>query len=217
MSSSITLHQCAGICAAAALIGSSVSARADVVFGNLPLSSVSAITGIDTAAIKVFSFAMAAGTDYSLDSVVLRLGSYDSGDLPVLQLRDNTGSTVLANFTAPASQGSAGAADYTFMPTTSFTMAASTTYRLWLGSGAGSFNWPGVVGGSYVGVATLEGSFRSVDGGLTFFSSNVSNGLQINGTPTSPVPEPGAWVLMTAGLGVLALGARRKKALLKAA
>ena len=147
---------------------------------------------------KSVSFTLPSGDSYNLDNVVLRLDSnYDTGDVPVLTIRNDgggtAGSTILANFTNPTPL--ATAADYTFTPTSSFAFQPSTTYWLSLNASAGAFNWRASLGNPS-GIATF-GQYQ-LNGG----PSGTRNSFQINAVPweTDALPVVGSTVLFGLGL-----------------
>ncbi len=186
---------------------------ADII-GNLPQNNDFANSSISSAANKAVSFTMGTSA-YTLDSVQLRLSA------PVLttaqiQIRNDTGgldpgTTVLASFTNPTSQG-AGIFDYTFTPTGSFTLSASTKYWLYVSATTDNYTWyassPSI---TPTGVATF-GAYRfTSNSGSSWGSSTTLNSFKITGTV---VPEPSTLIL--SGLSVAALAAkafaRRRKA-----
>jgi hypothetical protein len=193
-----------------------VSGWSAVILGNLPQTNDNNQTALpSTAFIKAFSFTMPLGDPFKLDSVVLRLTGYTTPpDMPEVQIRNHTGgvnpgSTVLASFTNPASQGS-GTFNYTFTPTAPFVFHSSTSYWLWVAVSAGGFDFesssPAI---TPTGIATYNTFRFSNDSGATFSTgagTNI-NSFSING---SPVPEPSAIVLSGIGLAALAFAKRKK-------
>jgi len=186
--------------------------------GNLPSNDVSS-TGLSSSSgtnVKAVSFTLPTGTDYILNNVILRLGSYGASDVFNVQIRNDTGDanpgpTILANLTLPGSQGDANF-DYTFTPATAFTFLQNTKYWLYVdissgSGGSGSIVWrassPAV---PPAGIATY-GAYRfSNNGGTSFGNSSVLNSFQINATeatlfPLSPMPCPLWLVGFCLGLG----------------
>ena len=174
---------------------------------------------MSTTGIKALAFTLPAGNNYSLDNAILRLGSYETGDAPLVQIRNDVGgsdpgSTVLANFTNPTPQGE-GVFNYTFTPTGPLTFTAGTKYWLYVTSASGEFSW-NASGPSTTptGIATSSGArFAS---GASFFDSTVFNSFQINATeitgPVASTPEPGAIAALSLfGLGLLGVKGRRNK------
>jgi len=164
---------------------------------------------------KQFPLPCLQGNDYALDSVILRFGNYETGDTPVLEIRNDTGganpgSTVLASFTNPTPQG-AGNFDYTFNPSSAFTFHAETKYWLNLSLSAGSVLWrassPGV---TPTGIPTF-GAYRFSNDGVSFNNSSVLNSFQINATEQiQNVPEPSSVIGLLALMGTTLLVSRKK-------
>nr|WP_288139234.1 choice-of-anchor R domain-containing protein [Microcystis sp. LE19-84.1B] len=189
--------------------------------GNLPQNNDDGGSGISTNAVKALAFTLPAGNNYSLENAILRLGNYDPGDVPVVQIRNdvggsNPGSTVLASFTNPTGLGAA-ISNYTFTPTSPFTFAAGTKYWLYVTSTSGSFNWrssnPSI---TPTGIATSSGARVSNNSGGSFSNSSVLNSFRINATeitgPVASTPEPSAIAALSLfGLGLLGVKGRRNK------
>lgn len=192
----------------------SAQTRAADILSNLPGNDASS-TALSTTGTnaKAAAFTM-PGTAYTLDSVVLRLGNFESADTLLLEIRNdaggNPGSTVLATFTSPTGQG-ASTLDYTFTPTTTFTLSSSTNYWLVAAVSNGSVAWrannPGI---APTGVATYNGIKSTNNNGTSWASSTTINSFSITGTA---VPEPSTVIL--SGLAVSAIAAtsyfRRRK------
>jgi len=152
--------------------------------------------------------------------VILRLGDYESGDVPLVQIRNDVGgsdpgSTVLASFTNPTPQGT-GNFGYTFTPTSPLTFTAGTKYWLYVTVTSGSFDWrasnPGI---TPTGIATSSG-YRFQNFGGSFNNSTTLNSFQINATeitgPVASTPEPGAIAALSLfGLGLLGVKGRRNE------
>ena len=175
---------------------------------------------MDTTTIKALAFTLPAGNNYSLDNVILRLENYETGDAPLVQIRNDVGgsdpgSTVLANFTNPTPQG-VGVFNYTFTPTSPFTFAAVTKYWLYVNT-IGQFFWnASKPGQTPTGIATSSGFKFSNDSGSSFVDSDVLNSFQINATeitgPVASTPEPSAIAALSLfGLGLLGVKGRRNK------
>nr|WP_287705527.1 MULTISPECIES: choice-of-anchor R domain-containing protein [unclassified Microcystis] len=189
--------------------------------GNLPQNNDDGGSGISTNAVKALAFTLPAGNNYSLENAILRLGNYDPGDVPVVQIRNdvggsNPGSTVLASFTNPTGLGAA-ISNYTFTPTSPFTFAAGTKYWLYVTSTSGSFNWrssnPSI---TPTGIATSSGARVSNNSGGSFSNSSVLNSFRINATeitgPVASTPEPSAIAALSLfGLGLLGVKGRRNE------
>ena len=159
--------------------------------GNLPSNDLGA-TGLGTAgaggvAVKAVSFTLPTGTDYILQNAILRLGRYDSADGLQVQIRNDTGgtnpgSTVLADFNLPSSQGTVF--DYTFTSGTALTFQQNTKYWLYvdISAGSGFVNWHSSVPLVTPAGAASFGAYRlSNDGGTSFIDgSGLYNSFQIN-------------------------------------
>ncbi|KAB0241262.1 PEP-CTERM sorting domain-containing protein [Microcystis aeruginosa EAWAG127a] len=187
--------------------------------GNLPQTNDNGGTFLSTTGIKALAFTLPAGNNYSLDNAILRLLEYETGDAPLVQIRNDVGgsdpgSTVLASFTNPAPQGS-GVFSYTFTPTGPLTFTASTKYWLYVTSTSGDFDWSGSIPGiTPTGIATSSGA--RVSNGASFFPSSTFNSFQINATeitgPVASTPEPGAIAALSLfGLGLLGVKGRRNE------
>ena len=113
--------------------------------GNLPQTNDSGFRTMSSSTggsnVVAVGFTLPTGTDYALQNAVLRLSSYDSTDDFNVQIRNdggtNPGSTVLANFNLPGSQGT-GIFDYTFSSSTAFNFQQNTKYWLYVDISAGS-------------------------------------------------------------------------------
>ncbi|WP_353737383.1 MULTISPECIES: choice-of-anchor R domain-containing protein [unclassified Microcystis] len=168
---------------------------------------------------KALAFTLPAGNNYSLDNAILRLGGYETGEAPLVQIRNDVGgsdpgSTVLATFTNPTPQG-LGVFNYTFTPTGPFTFTAGTKYWLYVTSTSGSFFWRASNPSTTpTGIATLSGNRFA--NGASFNNSTTSNSFQINATeitgPVARTPEPGAIAALSLfGLGLLGVKGRRNE------
>ena len=195
--------------------------RAAVLIGNLPQTNDDDSSGISTSNVKALAFTLPAGNNSSLDNAILRLGDYETGDNPLVQIRNdvggsNPGSTVLATFTNPTAQG-LGVFNYTFTPTGPLTFAAGTKYWLYVTSTSGGFDWSASIPGiTPTGIATSSGARVSNDSGASFFPSFLFNSFQINATeitgPVASTPEPGAIAALSLfGLGLLGVKGRRNE------
>nr|WP_288001043.1 MULTISPECIES: choice-of-anchor R domain-containing protein [unclassified Microcystis] len=188
--------------------------------GNLPQTNdnFGTIIGPD---VKAIAFTLPAGNNYSLGNVILRLGDYESGDVPLVQIRNDVGgsdpgSTVLASFTNPTPQGT-GNFGYTFTPTSPFTFAAVTKYWLYVTSTIADFFWNASdPSRTPTGIATSSGSRVSNNSGASFTNSTLLNSFQINATeitgPVASTPEPSAIAALSLfGLGLLGVKGRRNE------
>lgn len=207
----------AGISSSLVLVGGVNPVRAAVLIGNLPQNNDNGgAFPASSTSVKALAFTLPAGNNYSLDNAILRLGDYESGDVPLVQIRNdvggsNPGSTVLASFTNPTAQG-AGIFNYTFTPTSPFTFAAGTKYWLYVTSTSGQFNWnassPSI---TPTGIATSSGARVSTNSGGSFSNSTILNSFQINATeitgPVASTPEPSAIAALSL-FGLILLGVK---------
>jgi hypothetical protein len=195
--------------------GFGMQANAAVILGNLPAANDDQAALMHPGRIKAFAFTMGADA-YKLDSVVLRLSLYSFGT-PLIQILDddggsNPGSTVLASFTKPGSQGVV-LATYTFTPTSSLILNGSTKYWLYVSASEGAYYVhaasPSI---APAGVATLTGNRFSDDFGSNFTDQGTYvDSFQINGTLQTPpvVPEPSTMAVF--GIGTLVAGVARAR------
>ncbi|MGQ0793953.1 MAG: choice-of-anchor R domain-containing protein [Deltaproteobacteria bacterium] len=193
-------------------------AEAVVIISNYP--AVNSVDGSTIAILgggfsKAAGFTLPAGTDYSLDSVTLRLDRNNAdATIQVDLFGDAGGSPVgpaLLSFIVPVF--GLGVSDVVFLPATPFTLLASTTY--WIGATGvspvfdDSVDWqqsnPDFLP---TGIATSAGyRFSSIgvyppNGGSSIFNIYLVNATAV----AAAAPEPGALLL----LGALAF-VRRKK------
>ncbi|QDV39614.1 choice-of-anchor R domain-containing protein [Tautonia plasticadhaerens] len=203
---------------------SAASARGDVILSTLPQTNDGlASATLGPLRIKALAFTL-SDQAYTMDSAVLRL-RLDTFDrpltTPILQLLNDSGdpdipgSTVLATFSTPTLVG--GINDFTFTPTSPFTLLAGQEYWLALSSAAdfdtSGLNWlasnPPV---TPTGVATLSGNRFTSDGGVTWGPSTTVNSFTINGTIATVIPEPSTLALAAmGGVGLLGYGCRRRR------
>jgi hypothetical protein len=185
--------------------------------GNLPQTNDAGFRTMSSSTggsnVVAVGFTLPTGTDYALQNAVLRLNSYDSTDDFNVQIRNdggtNPGSTVLANFNLPGSQGT-GIFDYTFSSSTAFNFQQNTKYWLYVdisaGSGGeGSIQWmrssPAITPS---GIADYGGLVLSRDEGSTFSNLSTPYSFQVNATAvpweTDTLPLVGSTVLFGFGL-----------------
>ena len=185
--------------------------------GNLPQTNDAGFRTMSSSTggsnVVAVGFTLPTGTDYILQNAVLRLSSYDSTDDFNVQIRNdggtNPGSTVLANFNLPGSQGSE-TFDYTFSSSTAFNFQQNTKYWLYVdisaGSGGeGSIEWrrstPAITPS---GIADYGGFVLSRDEGSTFSNITTPYSFQVNATAvpweTDTLPLVGSTVLFGFGL-----------------
>ena len=137
-----------------AIVGflSSERAQAGTIISNLAGTSTTAsgFVGDNGSSLNIrqaVGFTTAAGRAMSLDNIVMRLKNVDTTDDALIHLfSDSSGpNSALLTFTDPAN--TAAIANHTLTPTSSFTLAASTTY--WIvatnlnASSPATFTWVG--------------------------------------------------------------------------
>ena len=198
------------VLAVALLAFPAVSTRADVIISNLGSAHAQFRAGGYTA----MGFTM--GTEsYTLTDVELSLVVF-SGVPPLITLNANNGGTpgvALEAFTNP-SFGS-NQQNYTFTPTSPFTLAANTTY--WLTAALNDSRWY-YASVDATGIATSVGfALFSPDAGASWITdTGTYRAYQVNGSPpaastAAPVPEPSSLLLAcVAGCGSLLPALRRR-------
>jgi len=208
------------------VVGAAASARGDMILSTLPQTNDAlASATLGPLRIKALAFTL-PGQSYTLDSAVLRLRLDTFArplTAPVLRLLNDSGnpdipgSIVLSTFSTPTLVG--GINNFTFTPTSPFTLLAGQKYWLALSSAAdfdtSGLNWlasnPAV---TPAGVATLSGNRFTSDGGANWVASTTVNSFTINGTlvPTrgGVIPEPGTLALVATALLPLAGAVARK-------
>jgi hypothetical protein len=197
----------------AALLVLASAADAQVILSNYPpVNDTNTTADVNATRWKALSFSMPAGPGAPVGDLRVRLGDYDlASEAPIFEIRDHTGSTTapgtnaLLTFTAPAPSTTA-IQDFTFTPSSSFTLAGGTSYWLVMRGVTGSnVDWrgssPPIVP---TGIATY--------GGQSLFSSNAgstwSNSATINTFELLAVPEPASAGVL--GAGALAALSRRR-------
>ncbi|MDM3862912.1 MAG: hypothetical protein PT118_24515 [Aphanizomenon gracile PMC644.10] len=173
-------------------------AKAVTLFGNYSSTNdglgttISATTGTRG---KAIGFTLPVSTDYTLDSVSLRLGNYNTtaGDVVQLQIyRDSAKTSISPLSTTPESltfnnpsSGSDAVGNFNFTPTTNFTFLADTRYWLLMTVPSGSVGWranspsvapTGISGMGYNG-------YVFTNNGVSYANSTLLNSFQINATP----------------------------------
>ncbi len=194
----------------------SASARAGLILGNLSGNDLNAFSLYDTSR-KAVSFTMGTQS-YVLDDAVLRL-NYGTGS-PIVELRDDVGgsspgNTVLATFTTPGA-GGGGIQDYTFTPTSAFTLAASTKYWLYVyGSGVGfgqaAFWYRSSANDAPAGPGATFDIYSDTNNGGFSWNTNSStfNKFELHGTPVA-VPEPSSMWFAAVAVGAAPRLRRRR-------
>jgi hypothetical protein len=158
---------------------------------------------------KAAGFTIPAGPDYFLTSIDLRLDFFDTASVPVVAIYDNNASnnpgTLLTTLVNPTF--STGIGNYSFTPSSAFTLVNGTTYWMVLHNAApiaNSFRWmastPSV---TPTGIATTAGYRFSNGPPPPTGNSTTFNTYSVTG---SVVPEPTSLVLV--GIGAAGLIAR---------
>lgn len=198
--------------ASVATLGITSPSYAVEVIGNLPTANDDQESGLNGTQQKALSFTVEPGFNWSLDSVTLRLGGFDSGDAdrtsPVpsgdqtfynVSLRtDNAGSPSSSSillFTDPRdpsnnSPTTGALRDWTFTPDTSYTLASNQKY--WIVVSGNSFSWkaadPDEPPTSSQGFTTNGYQIAGFNSS-SWSSSSLSNAITVNAdNRTSSVP-----------------------------
>lgn len=186
------------------ILALSSPAKAVTLFGNYSFTNDTRNTAIYPATNttgKAIGFTLPVTTNYTLDSILLRLGSYNTtaGDVVKLQIyRDaaKTSNSPLGTtlesltFNNPSS-GSDAIGNFSFTPTTNFTFLANTRYWLLMTvpSGDGVLwraNNPSLSPTGITGM--VNNGYQSTNGGATYSTSITFNSFQIDATAATPVP-----------------------------
>mgnify|MGYP003572055765 FL=1 len=166
------------------------TAQADELISNLPGNDGSQSADLDELRNKGMGFTM-PGTDYTLDSAVLRLETFGSNVAPIVEIWSDVAGlpgAPLITLDNPAFAPS-GIANYEFTPPASFTLMANTTY--WLVAygpvGVDRYDWkassPGVIP---TGIATHAGAVWDSNGAPPTNPSSIICSYAMNGS-TGPV------------------------------
>lgn len=198
---------------------SSTAIGSDLLLGNYPpANDVDVSSLLSGQRRKAIEFSIPSGFSYVVNSITLRLSSYDGSDFANLQIRSHNGtgtspgSSIVGLLTAPPGTSSTFT-DYVFTPFGTINLLADTKYWLYLyGAGtpsANNFNWRGSSPPiTPTGIADFgPGNLFSDTSGATWVSSPTINTFMIEGTV---VPEPGAFALL--GLGGICILHRRRTA-----
>lgn len=207
------------LCLFAFLIVMPRLSTAATIIGNYPPNNdfigVS-LTGRPITGLRVLGagFGMPTGSNYQLDSITLRM---QVSGTPILRFElfgdvgGNPGGPTLVSFISPTFTG--GINDFTFLPSSPFTLLSGNTY--WFAvtglPGSGGSEWkasaPSIVP---TGIATSAGYRRSETGefpptGVTFTNTTY----RVEGTELSAIPEPSSLFLL--GSGLLAISTHNRK------
>ncbi len=193
-----------------AWLSAPVLSAANVIISDLPLTNAFASTGFGTNLGEVIYKAQAftmGSTSYNLTaaSFVFGFNTAASGRVVSVDLYSNNAGvpgSLIANVGTLAYDGTTvGYVTYDFSPV-GITLQANTTY--WLRASANTYwehqDWysgnpqsvPSGAGATYYASSTWDGSNWTTS---TFYNSYELRGDPLNGS----VPEPGAWLLVTAG------------------
>ena len=187
-------------------------AKAVTLFGNYSSTndgSGTAISATISTTGKAIGFTLPVSTDYTLDSVSLRLSNYNTtaGDVVRLQIYRDSAKTSTSplgttpeslTFNNPSSANNA-VGDFSFTPTTNFTFLADTRYWLLMTFSSGSAVWtannPSVAPTGISGM--VNNGYKFTNGGVTYNTSDRFNSFQIDATPVpfSLMPRQQVWRL----------------------
>jgi hypothetical protein len=209
-SSYLVLLVCSLVCV---LLSS--SSQAAVIIGNMPQTADnnSLIISNDAGGYLAGMVFTMGSQDYSVDSVILRLGSYvtptdtarigfflDNGS------GTNTGAQV-GSFLISPSSASSTTSNFTFLPDGPLVLQASTKYWLLADSTSSNYLWWGNnVNPSGAGATFNAPILHSTNDGVSYTSTNFRPTFQINGTA---IPEPSRALLLVLGLGTMIVRRRR--------
>jgi hypothetical protein len=197
--------------ASVATLGMTAPSYAIEVIGNLPTNNDDQESVLNGTQQKALSFTVEPGFNWSLDSVTLRLGGFDSGDAdrtsPVsggdqtfynVSLRTDNGgspsSSSLLLFTNPRDPSnnapSTGALrNWTFTPTSSYTLASEQKY--WIVVSGNAFSWkaadpdePPTSSQDF----TTDGYQIAGFNNSSWAGSSLSNAITVNASNPTAVP-----------------------------
>ena len=177
-------------------------AKAITLFGNYSSTNDGSSTTLNNPQVgKAIGFTLPVATNYTLDSISLRLSSYNTtaGDVVQLQIyRDaaktsnNPLGTTLESLTFNnPSSGSDAIGNFSFTPTTNFTFLADTRYWLLMTVPSGSVGWrannPQVLP---TGITGMINNGYVAKSGTSYTPAPLFNfnSFQINATAATPVP-----------------------------
>jgi hypothetical protein len=176
-------------------------AKAITLFGNYSSTNDggSTPTTLSTSASKAIGFTLPVGTNYTLDSIFLRLRNYNTtpaggNDVAQLKIYKDSAKTSTSpigttleslTFNKPSSTSNT-ARNFTFTPTTNFTFLANTRYWLLVTASSGNnFHWtlnnPGVQPTGIRGL--ISNGYKFSSNGSTYNNTTIPNSFQINATP----------------------------------
>jgi hypothetical protein len=224
-----TLQKWGGVTAlAASVLAFSAPVQAVTLFGNYSSVNDTALLKLQNADQKAVGFTLPVGSDYTLNSITLRLANYNTtdGDAALLQIfadaprtSANPNGAILQSvvFNNPTSNSNLFG-NFVFTPQTPFTFLANTRYWLLVDRTAGDFDWYGNFGPSLLPTSTLgivSNRYQlSNNDGFTYGNNTFFNSFQIDGTEVTAVPFEFSPAL---GVGVLGAAFMVKKKLKKKA
>lgn len=155
-------------------------------------------SGISNTQFKAVAFTT-DNSSWTLDAVRLSLTGFDSGDSPLIQIReDNAGDPGAALVDLgnpnPVPTSSGAIRNFTFTPTAAFTFNANTTYWLVLTATTASiYNWAELENNSVPPASTTQpwsfvGYEVQNETNPTWTSSSIQNAFQIEATEITPIP-----------------------------
>jgi hypothetical protein len=172
-------------------------AKAITLFGNYSSTNDEASSLMNNnARSRAIGFTLPVGTDYTLNSILLRLEDYNTtaGDQVQLRIyRDSAktstspmGTTLESlTFNKPSSNSDT-AGDFNFTPTTAFIFLADTRYWLLMNVPTGSVRWtandPSVTPTGISGMG-YNGYMLTNNNGVSYANSTSFNSFQIDATP----------------------------------
>lgn len=185
--------------AVAMVVGTGSKSKAEVIFNNIDSNATASPVSGATWAAQRFRFS--GSTNYTLNSVSVKMQRDSGSSAPILQIYDGNSSRPSAFqylLTAPGSVTTLNT--YTFTVPTSFTLNADTDYWVVLkaADAPSSYQWAYAGGISGTGIAFQTESATTADNGFNWVSATITPyQMTVNATA---VPEPG-----TMALGAIAL------------
>lgn len=232
------------LCLGAALFCLAGPVRAAIVLGNLPASNeipgpdMGSFGGLQTE--EAVKFTIKAGSDMTVDNVVLRVKTNAAGsNIPAIEIRNDAGTkpgskvllTIDGVLPLPIVATNPGTIvqDYKLTATSAFTLKQSTTYWLVVKAKEGTYEWwqsnPSIspTGSS----ATFNAPYKiSNDGGLTWtdnpaFFGSAFFSFQINGSPPQSLQNISTRLKVGSGAnvmigGFILTGTQSKKVIVRA-
>ena len=211
-----------------AILAVSNPADAISLIGNYSSTNDLSGSGLALTSQRTVGFTLPTGSDYTLDSISLRLGAYNTtaGDVALLQIYQdvnrnsiNPKGAVLQSllFTNPISSSDT-VNNFTFAPTSTFTFLANTRYWLLVDATAGDYSWlansPFITPTGISGI-TSNGYQFSNNNGTSYATSSFFNSFDIQATQVATaVPfdfDPSFGVAVLGGGWLLRKHLKKKK------